>query len=1202
MPPTQRILVELSRLEPSFTPGGPIPYRRNLGDGVSLDAALCWDEALFLDLLALRRAPPSAEAMRRVGERLRAWLIALGWLRDEDRAQNALREGARVRLELVFGAPELYALPWELCAFGPSGLGIGEIDGVDVVARWPQVRAPRPGLAERRLLFAHAGAVPDAAHREALVAAWPAALDERAGLTLPALGEALAAAAAVRRPFTHLHLLAHGAPGGDGFTLALADGPVDAAELQALLAPYAGSLELVVLSACVSGAQDAHSALGSLALAAHRGGADGGLRAVLSSRFPLSARGSVVLTSALYAALLALPPEGAVSAARAALRRAELGADALSLQLLLAPPEERPKRSTVHNLPFPRNTDFVGREDELNALRAMLTGPGEPASIHGPPGAGKTQLALEFCHASLGEYEAILWVDADGEDITLSVAALAEDPLRLGIPAERPAAERAALVRKALETDAPRLIVFENVEHPAATWPHLPRSGACRALITTRRADIEGVRPLPVDVLPRAAAMKLLLGDRSLDEAERAAADAACAELGDLALALSVAARVMRQRKPSDLLKRLRADAAALLERAAPDARFGRSGDLSTLYDQSLELLDPAVPEDAAARVLLGIAAFYAPVRIPAALLFSAARRIVKELDDWTADDGLQRLCDLGLAQRDQQGGIVLHRLTGSWAERHAGDAAREAALQALIEQCQATSPEAMSVRDLAPSRPHLERACASLGRSTHPERFFVPVRLAQLLHVLGDAAGARRVAEAALALSPPPRWEGVLRQQLGAVLHELGAFDEARSQLTRALELLRAVHGDDRHPETATALHELGEICVARGQYADALTYFRDAAELLVAARGGEDHPEVAAARIGQGEAQTMAGDYAGARATLEGALATLRRLYGDGDHPALAAANNALGRVKLMIGDPVGAQASFGAALRVYRALYGDAPHPNVAGVLNALGCAYLSGGDIPSARARLSESLALWERIYGTREHHAVAAALFELGRADRSAGDFVSARARVEEALRIWELAFQGQQNASVAAALLELGGLQLLSGDAGAARGTLVRSLQAWVALLGTDAHPYPAAALLELGRAQRALGELEAAVASLERSHAVRLAIFGPQHPDVVAGLQLLARALHQLGRVDEASRRLDEAEAIADALYGDRPHSHRLSLLDARGAILLDQGDRAGSRAAFLAILAMAEQLYGPGSQAERLARDAVAHIDGMG
>ena len=1202
MPPALRIVVELSRLHDTFTPGASLGYRRNLGDGVSMDATFSWDEALFSDLLALRRAPPPAEAMRRVGARLRDWLLALGWLRDEDRAHQALREGARVRVELVSSAPELYALPWELCAFGASGLGIGEVDGIDAVLRWPLVRSPRPKPTERRLLFAWAGEVPAEAQRAALEAHWRGPKEERPQISLSALREALATAAALRRPFTHLHLLAHGERVGEGGALALADGPADAGALQALLAPYADSLELVVLSSCVSGAQEAQSALGSPGLAAHRGGAGGGLRAVLASRFPLSARGSVVLTGALYEALLGSSPEAAVSAARGALRQAGLGADALGLQLLLAPVEDAPARNTVHNLPFGRNSDFVGRDGELQTLATLLAEPGAPVSIHGGPGTGKTQLALEYCHQHLRDYEAVLWVDAHGEDITLAFAGLAEDPLRLGLPSEKPAAERAALVRKVLEDPQPRLLIFENVERPEAVWPHLPRSGETRALLTTRRSDVEGVRPLALDLLPREAAMKLLIGDRALDDAERAAADAACAELGDLALAVAVAARVMRQRRPSELLTRLRADTAALLERAGVDARFGRAPGLPALYDQSFELLDPAVPEDQAARVQLEIAAFYAPLSIPPALLHAAASQLVKELDDWTADDGLQRLCDIGLAQRDQQGGLVVHRLTRIWAARRGGDPAREAALQGLIQRCRATAPEPRSIRELAPLRAHLERVSADLAGSEHPDRFIVPIRLAQLLHILGDAAGSRRVCEAALTLQPPPHWEGILRQQAGAVLHELGLFDEAVESLLRAAELLRVVHGTDRDPEIAAVQHELGEICIARGQYAEAQRFFGEVVSILMEVRGDPDHPEVATARIGLGEAQTMAGDYAGARQTLELALASLRRTHADRDHPALAAVNTALGRVQLMTGDARGARDSFGEALRIRRALCGDAPHPDVAGALHALGCALLSGGQLAEARSSLSESLAMWQAIYKDQPHHAVAGALFELARAERAAGELGSARARVEQALATWEIVFEGRLNPSVAAGLLELGGLQLASGDAAAARATLERSLEAWITLLGTDRHPYPAAALFELGRTLRALGDLEGARAALERCHALRLPIFGSRHPDLLSGLHLLARVLQQMERLDEAKARLDEADAIADSLFGQAPHGYRISLLDARGGLLLDLGDRAGARAAFAAIVPMARALYGPGSEQERVATEAVEAIDGMG
>jgi hypothetical protein len=71
--------------------------------------------------------------------------------------------------------------------------------------------------------------------------------------------------------------------------------------------------------------------------------------------------------------------------------------------------------------PYPRNRRFHFREDELQQLQSRLrpgadaSGGLRTASLHGLSGVGKTQIALEFAHRSVRDYEAIFWFDADTE-------------------------------------------------------------------------------------------------------------------------------------------------------------------------------------------------------------------------------------------------------------------------------------------------------------------------------------------------------------------------------------------------------------------------------------------------------------------------------------------------------------------------------------------------------------------------------------------------------------------------------------------------------------------------------------------------------------------------------------------------------------------------------------------------------------------
>lgn len=70
-------------------------------------------------------------------------------------------------------------------------------------------------------------------------------------------------------------------------------------------------------------------------------------------------------------------------------------------------------------IPFARNPQFHGREDELGQVDAFLKKPNPskdkkvPAvTIWGDGGVGKTQIALEYAWRKASEYDVVLWVSA----------------------------------------------------------------------------------------------------------------------------------------------------------------------------------------------------------------------------------------------------------------------------------------------------------------------------------------------------------------------------------------------------------------------------------------------------------------------------------------------------------------------------------------------------------------------------------------------------------------------------------------------------------------------------------------------------------------------------------------------------------------------------------------------------------------------
>jgi WD40 repeat protein len=260
----------------------------------------------------------------------------------------------------------------------------------------------------------------------------------------------------------------------------------------------------------------------------------------------------------------------------------------------------QPERSRFH-VPFLQNKGFVGREDDLERLHALLQ-KGEavgvrPAALTGMGGIGKTQLAVEYAYRYRQAYpDGIYWVNA-ADDWQAELARLAVD---VGCDAgDAPEGERRlrlALAFAAFLKERPgALLIFDNVEEPLELRTpkagFIPEQLGCRLLFTTRRRELgSSFASIDVRVLPEETALRLLLSSEPRQRLLEAGAEAAmgaktemdaakaiCRTLGYLPLALVLAAAYLG-RYPSitlsGYLKRiLREGALAAVDAANVDPR-----------------------------------------------------------------------------------------------------------------------------------------------------------------------------------------------------------------------------------------------------------------------------------------------------------------------------------------------------------------------------------------------------------------------------------------------------------------------------------------------------------------------------------------------------------------------------------------------------------------------------------------------------
>lgn len=138
----------------------------------------------------------------------------------------------------------------------------------------------------------------------------------------------------------------------------------------------------------------------------------------------------------------------------------------------------------------PRSASFVGRDDEIEAIRDALTrGPvSEPYVIHGPPGVGKSELAREYAHRFAFDYDVIWWIPAQSRrGVHAALAALSG---RLAVPEADDVAAAVLAVLAGDGTAGTRrrrwLLIYDNADDHDVLNGLLPEPGAGHVLITSR--------------------------------------------------------------------------------------------------------------------------------------------------------------------------------------------------------------------------------------------------------------------------------------------------------------------------------------------------------------------------------------------------------------------------------------------------------------------------------------------------------------------------------------------------------------------------------------------------------------------------------------------------------------------------------------------------------------------------------------------
>jgi DNA-binding SARP family transcriptional activator len=251
-------------------------------------------------------------------------------------------------------------------------------------------------------------------------------------------------------------------------------------------------------------------------------------------------------------------------------------------------PGPRPVWTPVRQLPAPP-PDFTGRVAEIEALARRMPGGSVSVTIlSGPPGVGKTALAVQAAHLAAEAFpDGQLYTDIGGLRGRRSPADILGELLRsLGVPAASvpdAMAERAALYRSML-AGRRVLVLADDVAFAAQVRPLLPGTPGSAVLVTScsRLADLEGARGIELGPLADHEAVALL--ERVADEDRLSGEPAAAAAIVEACAGHPLALRIAGARLAANPAMQV-ADLAASL--AAPGGVLTQLaiGDLS-LHDR----------------------------------------------------------------------------------------------------------------------------------------------------------------------------------------------------------------------------------------------------------------------------------------------------------------------------------------------------------------------------------------------------------------------------------------------------------------------------------------------------------------------------------------------------------------------------------------------------------------------------------------
>jgi tetratricopeptide (TPR) repeat protein len=788
-----------------------------------------------------------------------------------------------------------------------------------------------------------------------------------------------------------------------------------------------------------------------------------------------------------------------------------------------------------------RNNTFTGRGQILEQLREQLRGGmsvvlPQPQALFGLGGVGKTQIALEYVHRFMADYDLVWWVSAEHVDNV--VASLAELGALIGAPGGEDMALASQETVHMLSRGIPTkrwILVFDNADNPDDLTGYFPTGSSGHILVTSRNQSwSQQGATLPVDVFLRRESIEHLSGRAPGLSAEEA--DQVAIAVGDLPLAVEQAAAWLAETATpiTEYLRRLTEQTTAVLALNQP-ADYPET--VAATWNISIERLKERSP---ASVRLLQLCAFLAPEPISSQLLYS--KEMIDALKPY--DPALQESLLLGrvireigqlaLAKVDQvSSSIQVHRLVQAVIRSQMTEDERRQARHTVHMVLAGARPDGDEPIDDPESWdrfgviwPHLSASDIRNCTDADPRRLLID--RVRYLWKRGEFPRAQLLAEDLLA-----HWKTLLGEadvqylylwcQLANVLRSQGLYVEAQEIDEDLRERQRQLLGTT-HPHVYVTTSALASDLAALGEYTRAVELAKEAHEGF-SQIFHESHPRTLNAANNLALALRMVGSYSEARQIDQETYARRAEVLGP-DHPYTLASAECLGRDLREVGRYAESVTVLSRAYQQHKDILGK-EFPGTLRCAKSLAVSLRRAGLLEDALALTSATLDQYQKQYATATPDSLACEL-NLAADLFAAEDRQEARKVAQKVLTEY-VKVPGEAHPYTQAAMNNLGIFHWGCGDAEQAEAVFRKVLLRMAGVLG-DKHPHTlfcsvnyAIVLAETGRPEEAWQLEKHAIDTLRT-------LLGSQHPETLAVINNGALTLGALGRTEEAGVLREEA------------------------------------------------------------------------